>query len=45
MREFVVAVLWVGPLSVLLYMADVDIRHVLLEIPDYLRHLIMMFFH
>ncbi|WP_167389797.1 hypothetical protein [Burkholderia ubonensis] len=44
MRDFVVAVLWLGPLSVLLYLSDVDIRQVVTQIPDYLRHLVAMFF-
>lgn len=44
MREFVVAALWIGPLSVLLYLSDVDVRHVLSEIPDVLRSLAVMFF-
>ncbi|MDY7800912.1 hypothetical protein [Burkholderia stagnalis] len=44
MREFVVAALWIGPLSVLLYLSDVDVRHVVSEIPDLLRSLVAMFF-
>lgn len=44
MREFVVAALWIGPLSVLLYLSDVDVRHVVSEIPDLLRNLVAMFF-
>ncbi|MGZ2744357.1 hypothetical protein [Burkholderia stagnalis] len=44
MREFVVAALWIGPLSVLLYLSDVDVRHVVSEIPDVLRSLVAMFF-
>ncbi|WP_167361366.1 hypothetical protein [Burkholderia stagnalis] len=44
MREFVVAALWIGPLSVLLCLSDVDVRHVVSEIPDLLRSLVAMFF-
>ncbi|WP_185633532.1 hypothetical protein [Burkholderia stagnalis] len=44
MREFVVAALWIGPLSVLLYLSDVDVRNVVSEIPDLLRSLVAMFF-
>ncbi|MGU7779625.1 hypothetical protein [Burkholderia sp. PU8-34] len=43
MRELVVALLWLGPLSVLLYVSGVDLRYVVQEIPDLLRHLMMMF--
>ncbi|WP_260429507.1 hypothetical protein [Burkholderia stagnalis] len=39
-----VAALWIGPLSVLLYLSDVDVRHVVSEIPDLLRSLVAMFF-
>lgn len=45
MREFVVAALWIGPLSVLLYLSDVDVRHVVSGIPDLLRSLVTTFFN
>lgn len=43
MREMVVALLWLAPLSVLLYVSGVDVRHVVQEVPELVRHLMMMF--
>ncbi|WP_277398543.1 hypothetical protein [Burkholderia sp. Ac-20353] len=39
----VVALLWLAPLSVLLYVSGVDVRHVVQEVPELVRHLMMMF--
>lgn len=44
MREFVVAVLWICPLSVLVYLSGIDVRQLVSSIPEYLRHLVSIFF-
>jgi hypothetical protein len=44
MKQYVVALLWICPLTLLFYLSDVDLRHIVMEIPGYFRHLVETFF-